>query len=84
MVKICYWNVRGACHDRFLQNLRLLCRKNNPGLILLSETKCEEVHRLRRILDLGFDDLAFVPSVGRSGGIVVAWKKDWIEFRFFH
>ncbi|KAI9122257.1 hypothetical protein K1719_006946 [Acacia pycnantha] len=28
---------------------------------------------------MGFDGLAFVPSIGRSGGLVAAWKKDVLD-----
>ncbi|KAI9123676.1 hypothetical protein K1719_004976 [Acacia pycnantha] len=43
------------------------------------ETKCDSVDRLRGISKIGFDGLACVPSVGRSGGLLAAWKSPLIE-----
>ncbi|KAI9127591.1 hypothetical protein K1719_000584 [Acacia pycnantha] len=44
-----------------------------------AETKCESVERLRGVSKLGFDGLACVLSVGRSGGLLAAWKSSLIE-----
>ncbi|KAI9084030.1 hypothetical protein K1719_034026 [Acacia pycnantha] len=43
------------------------------------ETKCETLDRLRCVSKLGFDGLIWVPSVGRSGGLLAAWKSSLIE-----
>lgn len=76
---ILFWNVRGACGRNFLQNIRSVCLKNKPCLIFLAETKTESIDRLSCVGKLGFDGIAHVPSVGRSGGILAAWNSALIE-----
>ncbi|KAI9112878.1 hypothetical protein K1719_016195 [Acacia pycnantha] len=56
-----------------------VCSKNHPCLIFLAETKSESVERLRCVSKLGFDGLSYVPSLGRSGGILAAWNSSFIE-----
>ncbi|KAI9108878.1 hypothetical protein K1719_020183 [Acacia pycnantha] len=81
---IFYWNVRGACGPNFYQNIKLACSRNNPCLVVLSETKCERVEKLQCVSKLGFDGTACVPSVGRSGGLFAAWKSDQIRVEIIH
>ncbi|KAI9094741.1 hypothetical protein K1719_026547 [Acacia pycnantha] len=75
MVNMLYWNIRGGCGSSLFRNLRVVCRKVQPVLIVLSETKCETEDRLKGLLNLGFDCMSFVPSSGRSEGIVAAWNR---------
>ncbi|KAI9112268.1 hypothetical protein K1719_016791 [Acacia pycnantha] len=63
------------CSPKF----RAVCSKNLPCLIFLAETKAEAVNRLRCVNKLGFDGLSYVPSLGRSGGILAAWNSSFIE-----
>ncbi|KAI9107903.1 hypothetical protein K1719_021239 [Acacia pycnantha] len=59
-----------------------------PGTVLegneMQKTKCESVDRLRCVSKLGFDGLTQVPSVGRSGGLLAAWKSSLIEVEVLH
>ncbi|KAI9088583.1 hypothetical protein K1719_029697 [Acacia pycnantha] len=48
-------------------------------LLFLAETKSETVDRLSCVSKLGFDDMSYVPSLGRSGGILTAWRSAVIE-----
>ncbi|KAI9126854.1 hypothetical protein K1719_002450 [Acacia pycnantha] len=52
--------------------------QKSPSLIFLSETKCVSEEPLRKLSCLGFDGLATVPSIGRSGGITAAWKSNQV------
>ncbi|KAI9089108.1 hypothetical protein K1719_029387 [Acacia pycnantha] len=52
---------------------------NDAELKPRAQTKCESDNRLQSLSRLGFDGLACVLSLGRSGGIVAAWKKDLID-----
>ncbi|KAI9111825.1 hypothetical protein K1719_017515 [Acacia pycnantha] len=63
----------------FFHNIQAVCSKNLPCLIFLAETKAEAVNRLRCVNKLGFDGLSYVPSLGRSGGILAAWNSSFIE-----
>ncbi|KAK4263664.1 hypothetical protein QN277_029048 [Acacia crassicarpa] len=73
MVRMVFWNVRGACGRNFAQNIRLLCRRNYPDILLLAETKSESDDNFRCLMSMDFDGMSYVPSVGRSGGIVAIW-----------
>ncbi|KAI9088598.1 hypothetical protein K1719_029712 [Acacia pycnantha] len=79
MVLLVFWNVRGACNSQFAQNIRVLCQLKQPDLLLLVETKCEADDHFHCLASLGFDGIAWIPSVGRSGGIVAVWKKEKID-----
>ncbi|KAI9102180.1 hypothetical protein K1719_023690 [Acacia pycnantha] len=53
-----------------------LIRQSDPSILLLSETKTEAESPFRCLAKLGFDEWDFVPSLGRSGGLLAAWRKD--------
>lgn len=74
MVNFVYWNVRGACNTRLNNQIKSVCRGKLPDLLILAETKCDRIDNLRCLEKLGYDRLDFVPSFGRSGGLVVSWK----------
>ncbi|KAI9117610.1 hypothetical protein K1719_011776 [Acacia pycnantha] len=74
-----YWNSRGACSKHLLQNISSVCKEAQPCLLVLSETKCERETQFLYLQKLGFDDYSFVPSVGRSGGMIVLWKKSIVS-----
>ncbi|KAI9085141.1 hypothetical protein K1719_032852 [Acacia pycnantha] len=76
---ICYWNVRGACGPNFLQSLRLACSKNHLSLIFLSKTKNKRMEKLKCVSKLGFNGMVCVPSLGRSDGLLAAWKSNFIN-----
>ncbi|KAI9113126.1 hypothetical protein K1719_015651 [Acacia pycnantha] len=71
--------MRGAGGNKLVKQLNLACKRDHPCLVVISETKCLDDSRLRCLQSLGFDGLAFEPSVGRFGGIAAAWKLDQIE-----
>ncbi|KAI9123189.1 hypothetical protein K1719_006078 [Acacia pycnantha] len=77
--KIIYWNVRGACGKNLAQHIRVACLQKHLALFFLAETKCESLDRLRAVSNLGYDGLAYVPSIGRSRGILAAWKSSIID-----
>ncbi|KAI9086739.1 hypothetical protein K1719_031333 [Acacia pycnantha] len=74
-----FWNVRGASDTSLVRHLRSVCKNPLPSLRILAETKCELESNFLCLKNLGYDSLAFVPSVGRSGGIVAAWKSNLIS-----
>ncbi|KAI9110182.1 hypothetical protein K1719_018624 [Acacia pycnantha] len=71
---IFYWNCRGACASNLIQQLSVVCRGNWPTILILAETKCDTNSRFRCLERIGYNGMSFVPSVGRSGGIVAAWR----------
>ncbi|KAI9073164.1 hypothetical protein K1719_044870 [Acacia pycnantha] len=79
MRTIFYWNCRGACHSRLVRNLRLAWTNSCPDILILAETKSENPSLVSRLESIGFDGNAFIPSVGRSGGLCAAWKSDRVD-----
>ncbi|KAI9117935.1 hypothetical protein K1719_011077 [Acacia pycnantha] len=79
MDNLIFWNVRGTVARDFFQNIRALCIRKRPSLLLLAETKCDSADRFKCLNRLGFDGLSCVPSVGRSGGIIAAWRTDLLD-----
>ncbi|KAI9113143.1 hypothetical protein K1719_015668 [Acacia pycnantha] len=53
--------------------------EETPHDLIEGETKVEDKNRLQCLLSLGFDGMAFVPSVGRSGGLVAVWRSDRVD-----
>ncbi|KAI9127465.1 hypothetical protein K1719_002024 [Acacia pycnantha] len=83
-----YWNSRGACGRGLFRNLKLLCKKSQPSVIVLADSRIRDVARFKC---LGFDSLQVIPSLGQSGGLAVGWNSSRISVsvleedrQFFH
>ncbi|KAI9096763.1 hypothetical protein K1719_025942 [Acacia pycnantha] len=50
-----------------------------PDVLFLAELKGDSKSQFNCLVSLGFDGLAVVPCVGRSGGIVAAWRSDRVK-----
>ncbi|KAI9126771.1 hypothetical protein K1719_002367 [Acacia pycnantha] len=74
-----YWNSREACASGLFRNLKTSLNGTKPSLLVLADTKCQDVSRLRCLLRLGYDSVVDVPSEGRSGGIVMIWNSSLIS-----
>ncbi|XP_026396399.1 uncharacterized protein LOC113291034 [Papaver somniferum] len=70
------WNIRGLGKKTTSKELNLLCRNINPNIIFLSETKMNKDLAARRIKIFGFPCTFNVPSISRSGGLVLACNKE--------
>ena len=72
------WNCQELGNPRTVNALVKVVRKEDPSLVFLIETKIPKMDLLeiKRKLD-HFQGLA-VPSVGKSGGLALLWKKDVI------
>jgi exonuclease III len=75
------WNIRGLNASRKWDPIRNKIMQANCDVICLQETKKETLHLdfLRKFLPPSFDDFLFVPSVGASGGLLVAWKSSLLS-----
>ncbi|KAL4606913.1 hypothetical protein ACB092_09G138000 [Castanea dentata] len=70
------WNCRGLGNPRSVRALLDLVRHWNPKIVFLMETKLRQ-SRMERIKNrIGLDNGLIVPSVGRSGGIALLWKRE--------
>lgn len=76
-MSILSWNARGLGSPRAFDRLRRLLRTYSPGLVFLSETKLwgKEAERVKQFV--GFDNGFHVDCIGRSGGLIILWRKTW-------
>ncbi|KAF5191738.1 hypothetical protein FRX31_018672 [Thalictrum thalictroides] len=75
MAKVVSWNARGLCNLDSQGSVSMLLKKTKANVILIQETKIKESG--------GIDDAKLfpkewkwvcVPSIGLSGGMVLAWN----------
>ncbi|XP_026378163.1 uncharacterized protein LOC113272559 [Papaver somniferum] len=69
-------SLRGFGKKYANKELSLLCKNVNPDIIFLSETKMNKDMEARKLRNMGFPCTFNVPSVGRSGGLSLACKKE--------
>lgn len=71
------WNCRGIGHPSTLRSLRGFINSHRPDFVFLSEIKCTDAGKIRKfVTKCGFCMHEFVPSVGKSWGLLVMWKQD--------
>ena len=70
------FNVRGINAVAKGNGIHCVIRESNCDIICLQETKKESFDRadLRRFCPNSFDEFAFVPSIGNSGGFITVWN----------
>lgn len=70
------WNIRGINNLIARKNLRKLVQKFSPWVLLLQETKCEQltVSMMESIWDDSHEWI-FSPARGQSGGLAISWDK---------
>jgi exonuclease III len=73
---ILFWNVRGLNGTAQQDVVRKMVVSSKIDVVCLQETTMEEISRfdLIRLLGPEFDSFIFLPSVGSSGGILIAWR----------
>lgn len=74
--KILNWNVRGLNSDSKWNSIRDKILESRSEIICLQETKkvTFDICFIKNICPVDFDTFEIVPSVGASGGILIAWK----------
>ncbi|KAL0411828.1 UNVERIFIED_CONTAM: hypothetical protein Slati_3772500 [Sesamum latifolium] len=80
-MKILAWNCQGLGAPWTVRVLRELVRLHDPGLVFLSETKCNSRRGEMLKEKLNYFSVG-VSSKGRSGGLLLLWRKDvdvWIQ-----
>lgn len=72
---ILFWNIRGINSEAKWDALRSKIDESACSIICLQETKKESFDSLylRKFAPRRFDKFDYIPSVGASGGILVAW-----------
>jgi exonuclease III len=71
-----FWNVRGLNGAGKQAVVRSLVASSRNDVVCLQETKIEVFSRISILQLLGpeFSNYVYLPSVGVSGGILVAWR----------
>ena len=75
------WNVRVLNSDARQRDIRAKIEESHCSIICLQESKCEklDIRKIRSFCPRRFDQFAFSPSVGASGGILVIWNPSAFE-----
>lgn len=70
------WNVRGLNSKSKWNSIRDKIIESRSEIICLRETKKDNFDRnfIRNICPAEFDGFHFLPSIGASEGILIAWK----------
>ena len=74
-MKILTWNIRGNGSSRKRRAIKNSICKVNLDLIILQEVKRETIDRafIASIWRSRFKEWVVFPSIGRSGGVLIAW-----------
>lgn len=70
------WNCQGLGNP---QTVRVLCefvQRWDPKIFCLTETKLNKKTMRKEKEKVGFTNSLIIPSLGRSGGLALLWKKD--------
>ena len=81
MFKLISWNVRGLGRPEKRRAIAKLVRMEKPSMVLIQESKLEEVggSLLTQIGGGKLNKLEFSRSVGASGGLVSVWEDSFFE-----
>ena len=73
--RVLCWNVRGLNADSRHRALRSKIEESQATVVCIQETKCEYIdHKLlRKFCPKRFDNFAYIPSKGASGGLLILW-----------
>lgn len=79
--KVLCWNVRGLNSDKKWDSIRNKIVESQCDVICLQETKRTsfDIAFVKFFCPTSFDAFEFLPLVGASGGIIVAWKSALFE-----
>lgn len=80
LINILNWNCRGINSSRTRHLLKDLIIDNKVDLVAIQETKKEEFNnRCLQEISYRTDKWIWLPSLGRSGGILVGWDSNKIK-----
>ena len=74
-MKIMTWNVRGSGSYRKRRSIKEVICKEDPDLVVLQEIKKEnvDIRFVGSVWRSRFKEWLLLPSIGRSGGILLMW-----------
>ena len=75
-MRIVSWNCRGFGNLRTVRELCRLVKEKKPNIVFLMETKLRSNKMERVRVQLGFEYMFVVDSIGKSGGLALFWTED--------
>ena len=80
------WNIRGINSDDKCNALRLKLDESNCSIYCIQETKRENFDHsfIRKFAPKRFDQFAYSPSQGNSGGILIGWNSSIFSGQLIH
>ncbi|CAL5362434.1 unnamed protein product [Camellia sinensis] len=81
LLRILFWNCRGAGNNKFKCNLVELIKLHKPEILILMETKVAFSTMNNFFNSLGFTASSTVDPVGRMGGIWIVWDTTQVNVR---
>lgn len=76
MLKILFWNPRGAGSDDFRSAVYDLVKINHVDVLAICEPRVQFSQAKKSLLDLGFTDFKIIEARGFSGGLWLLWDKN--------
>uniref|UniRef100_A0A2N9GX50 CCHC-type domain-containing protein n=1 Tax=Fagus sylvatica TaxID=28930 RepID=A0A2N9GX50_FAGSY len=73
------WNCRGVLNPCFRRALHDLLQINNPGILILTETRLGGPRAVDLAKSFPFDGFLCSQTIGFSGGIWILWKTNVVE-----
>ena len=83
--KVMTWNVRGINSSWKWDSIKNKISEAQCDIVCLQETKKDflDPFFLKKICPSNLDTYDFLPSVGASGGILIAWRGSFVEIDSF-
>lgn len=82
MIKVLFWNSRGARSEKFKLDITDLVRLHSIDLLAICEPRVQSTQVRDTILSLGFSDYKLVEARGFSGGIWLFWNSNQFNVHF--
>ncbi|XP_028081728.1 uncharacterized protein LOC114283094 [Camellia sinensis] len=81
LIRLLFWNCRGAGNNKFKRNLVEIVKTHKPKILILMETKVAFSTMSEFFNQLGFTASSTIDPVGRVGGIWIAWDTSQVNVR---
>ncbi|XP_040372858.1 uncharacterized protein LOC112194030 [Rosa chinensis] len=82
MIKVLFWNSRGAGSEKFRSDIADLVKLHSIDILAVCEPRVQFSKAKDSLLSLGFTDYIIVEANGFSGGIWLFWKSNLLKVHF--